>query len=226
MSEQSRSVEELTQSCEEETRRFRRQLAYDSHVCFELFRLALGEGNNNAFTSIYRVYLPLVYYWVNAHPYFSNINTPAEDCVSDAMQRLYTGLRGTNFNRKAESLEGVLGYLKKCVHSSIMTIQRRQEKQGAVAELSTEAWQNLEGDSYQVDRHLLAQDIWRRIVILLPDPNDQLLARLCFVLQLKPGEIVVEYSHIWPTTEDVRVARQRIKRILLRDDVLKELYVR
>jgi hypothetical protein len=225
MTEDSPSVEELTRSCEEETRRFRRQLDYDPHACFELFRLALAEGNNTAFASIYRVYLPLVYYWVNSHPYFPNINTPAEDCVSDAMQRLYFGLRDANFIQKAESLEGVLGYLKKCVHSTIMTVQRRQEKQGTLAELSPDAWQNIEGDSYQIEQQVLAQDIWARVIVLLPDPNEQLLARLCFVLQLKPSEIVNEYASLWSTTEDVRIARQRIKRALWRDDVLKELYV-
>jgi len=52
-----------------------------------------------------------------------------------------------------------------------MTIQRRQENRRA-RRIITGRLQNIEVDAYQVDRHLLAQDIWARVVTLLPDPNE------------------------------------------------------
>ncbi|MBZ0294201.1 MAG: hypothetical protein K8L99_16685 [Anaerolineae bacterium] len=218
MSLSEQPTPELQQRCETETQKFRQKRPYVTDTCFELFRRALADGDNEAFAAIYRIYLPLVYYWVSVHPDFVYINLPADDCVSDAMQRLYRGLRGGRFQQKMSSLETVLAYLKKCVNSVVMEERRRRPR----PDVELDEALRVPRESL-IDRQLFAHDVWERIILLLPDAKDQLLARLSFALGLKPSEIIADYGHLWPTTEDVRVDRQRIKRQLERDGGLRDL---
>jgi hypothetical protein len=73
------------------------------------------------------------------------------------------------------------------------------------------------------ERDILRADIWSRICELLPDATDQFLARCLFVEQLKPSEVLRFHPDKYHDTEAIRVARQRIVRILRKDSDLHGL---
>ncbi len=61
---------------------------------------------------------------------------------------------------------------------------------------------------------LEAHDLWSRVLRLLPDDRDQLLARLTFVLGYKPRDICSFHPTFWTTEREVSVALYRIRSVL------------
>ncbi len=70
----------------------------------------------------------------------------------------------------------------------------------------------------------VAGEIWRRIVALLPDEQDQLLARAMIVEGLAPRQIVVAYPGRWHDERAVSVDIYRIKRALRKDAELRRWF--
>lgn len=216
MLDSERSLQELSQRCEAETQKFRHRRPYSPEVCYDLFRRALEQEDSEAFGHIYRIYLHLVYFWLQKHPQFPQLHTPIEDCVSETLLRFYRALRGPQF-AKVQSLPSVLKFMKMCVNSTVIDLLRVQARQKVERDLP----ENLPAPSPSPST--LPPAVWQRMVALLPVADDQLLAYLCFVLEMKPAEIVELYAHLWPDAEAVRVNRQRIRRTLADDELLREL---
>lgn len=208
------SIDELATRCREETAKYRRQCDNDPRFCFELFRLAFAKKDDEAFTEVYRIYLPLVYHWVRRHPSFQVTDDLAEDFASDAMQQFYFAMCNSGFDR-FENLPSVLQYLKRCVHTAIMCNQRKR-----LATISLEVVPNLSA-GHNVEHYFEAAEIWEIIEELLPDENDRLLARLVYIQGLKPSEIVEMHPDVWETAENIRVCRFRIGRRLQRNPKLR-----
>jgi hypothetical protein len=214
MSLDNLSVDELATHCREETAKYRRQCDNDPRFCFELFRLAFSQNDDEAFTALYRIYLPLVFYWVNRHPSFQSGSDLPEDFASDAVQRFYFAMRQGDFGR-FENLPSVLQFLKRCVHTAVMYPRRKQPVTIPLATVP-----NLPS-GHNAEYYFQAAEIWTLVEELLPEQNDRLLARLAYIQGLKPRDIVEMYPAIWETTEAVRVSRHRIGRRLQRNPRLR-----
>ena len=208
------SVNELATHCREETAKYRQRRDNDPRFCFELFRLAFAGRDDEAFTEVYRIYLPLVFYWVNRHPSFQSGGDLAEDLASDAVQRFYFAMRRGDFSR-FENLPSVLQFLKRCVHTAVMYPRR---KQPVTIPLATAPHLP---SGHNAEYYFQAAETWTLVEELLPEPNDRLLARLAYIQGLKPRDIVEMYPDIWETTESVRVSRYRIGRRLQRNPRLR-----
>jgi len=66
----SLTVAGIAHRCGKETHRFFLRQDYDPRYCFDLFRRAIVEGNQEAHGCLYTQYLPLVSGWVERHPAF------------------------------------------------------------------------------------------------------------------------------------------------------------
>lgn len=218
MTVHSLHTDELANLCADETARYMRREANDPRYCFELLRRALVDSVSDALTHIYRIYEPLVLSWVRRHDRFPQTGEEASYFASLALRNFYFALRGPKFSN-FQFLPQILRYLKRCVHSAIEQYLRDQQP---VADMPLE---NIEviADASPMESTLEAQDLWSHILTLIPEPEDQLLARLTFVLGMKPAEIVQAYASIWQQERAVSVALQRIRRRLRGDEVLRQM---
>lgn len=209
---------DLTQSCAEETQKFFRHEPNQTQFCFELFRRAFASqiNDSDALLAIFKIYGPQVIRWVNAHTLFDQTGETAEYFGNLALGNLYFHLQGSRFEQ-FESLPGILAYLKRCVFTAV-TQYVRDHPANTVA--FPDGWDA--PNSVDPLQDLRAEQLWQHICELLPDQYDRLLARCVFILDLKPRHIVALHPTIWRDEDTVRVARQRIRRILHRDRELRE----
>lgn len=216
MSVDGLSVDELAQRCAEETEKFSRREANDSQFCFELLRLALADGLDDAFTRVYVVYERQVLNWVHKHQRFEQTGESAEFFAGMALRSFYFALRGPKFER-FPTLQQVLAYLKMCVNTSIMQYIRDQQP-GATMPLDdlTEA-----AHTPDLGMRADAAALWQLVAGVLPDERDRLLARCVFLLDLKPRQIIAAYPGLWGNERDVSVALYRIRRALRADPTLR-----
>jgi hypothetical protein len=211
-------TEELADLCAGETTRFLRKEPNDPQFCWELLRRALADAAADALTHVYRIYEPLVLSWVHKHERFVHTGEEANYFASMALRNFYFALRGAKF-ANFRFLPQILRYLKRCVHSAIEQYLRDQQP---AIEMPLENMEQV-GETLPMESSLEAQELWNYILDLLPQPEDQLLARLTFILGMKPAEIVQQHPTIWAEERRVSVALQRIRRTLRGNETLREM---
>ncbi|MCL6511161.1 MAG: hypothetical protein K6U78_10765 [Anaerolineae bacterium] len=205
-------LDDVARRCAEETDKFRRKQSVDNRYCFELFRRALEERSQDAFTHIFRIYKPVCARWVRRVPGFEHSGEGTPDAfVSEAFVNFYKDLQGDRFRRFA-NLSAVLKYLKKCAVTAILQYIRKLRATELEVELGEDLPSEVEYDQ-----------LWTRICQLLPNDDDRLLADLRLRQTLKPAEIARTYPERWATARDVSVALQRILRTLRKDRELRAM---
>lgn len=134
---------------------------------------------------------------------FAASGEPSPDVfVNMGFAKLLTRLGPETFER-FESLSAILGYLKKCVITSVLQQLRKPASE-----------ESDENQAVAFSANVEYEQILIRLRQLLPAPEDQRLADLRFRQDAKPAEIARAYPAIWPTARDVSVALQRILRVL------------
>lgn len=206
-------IDQLVEHCTEETGKFNRHEADDPQYCFELLRRALFKDIPEAFAHIYRIYEPMVRKWVYGYSRFIQTGEDVDYFANAALSKFYFALRGPKFEQ-FDSLAKILLYLKRCIHTEIA--QHLRGHRPFTVDLGED--DRIPAPKAEPDVHV--QEVWSIILSLLPDKKDQLLARCLFVEDMKPAQIFEAYSDKWKSAREVSVARQRITRILRRDETL------
>lgn len=212
----SLSVSELTAECKRQSQRYRHQLSRELHYCLELFRRAFEEKDDDACSALYDIYLGLVHHWVRSHPSFPNLDKPLEFVVVDSIGNFFLAMR-KQMDWQYNSVIALLSYWKKCVNSVI--VDELRKKQVTTISLDNVTNAKMTPD---MDRNLNAAEIWHQVEKVITDEKERLLARLIFLQDLKPAQIVAHHSNIWPDAQAIRIDRQRIKRRLFNDSTLRQ----
>ena len=220
------SVRDLQKNCQEQTQRYWNKLDFSTVYCYELFRRAFSENNDPSLSCIFEIYRPLVLNWIKKHPLFNQMQLDEDIIIYDSISQFVFAMRQKQFS-DFTSIGRILNYFRKCVHTVIM-LEWRKNKVKLISideqKVNQHEFQHYEySDGYNIEQKIIAKEIWTRIEKILNDSNDSLLARLIFIQNMKPQQIVKAYPEFWQTTNDVRVSQQRIKRHIKNDNALKEL---
>lgn len=210
------SVSDLARCCAEETNKFLRQSASNDRYCLELFRRAIVRRDDDAWTSLYQQYAPLVLTWVNQHQSAASLigqdgGAPLVNAVFAKFAQALTPVKMGNF----DSLAAVLKYLKMCVHSVIADeIRSRQARQYEETLEAIEQEPSADDPAEDVVSGLSAQSLWQVIQEELNGEDERLLIYLAYVQGMKPGEICAHNRRYFPSVEDVyRIKRNVLERL-------------
>jgi hypothetical protein len=162
--------------------------------------------------------LPLLAARAKRHPLFSESCQNAEFFARASFANSYNAIKGEKFLQKFSKIEAVVGYLYACLNSVIL-----QDIKDNPPEISLEDERLRIAHAPSYESNLERGELWLHISSLLPNREDQLLARLRFILEMKPNEIVQYYPQIWATPRDISIALQRIRRRLHADMYLNQV---
>lgn len=206
----------LVHRCRRETDRFFRGKAYDPVYCFELFRLALADQNQDAWEIVFDLYTPLVLSWVRKHGAFPDCGEEDRFFLNRAFERLWTNLTLEKFDKQA-SLGGVLDYLKLCVHSAIIDYVRKQDPLTVNPEVIAPPVDPQPGPDLITDH----QDFWELVKTKMKDDKERCFLISYFSLGYKPREIAADFPDIFKDVREVYRTRDNIINRLGRDPDLK-----
>lgn len=212
------ALDEIASRCHEETRKFLLRASYTTDDCMELMRRALLRRTPEAFTKLYEIYEPLVRTWVYQHHQFNLSGEDADYFVNAALTRFYFAVSESKF-AQFESLAQLLQYLKRCVYTTIALYMRSASVQVAAVPFPSDDVAPATQPDW--DARIRAESLWERVCALLPDEDDQLLARLVFIEGMKPAAILAEIPGRWPDARAISVKLQRIRRRLRGDEVIQ-----
>jgi hypothetical protein len=211
----SLNLELLAEQCSNETKKFFRGAAHEARYCFELLCRACRDGLEAALSHIYSIYLPILAARARRHAVFAQSSQDADSIARIALSKFYLATKAEKFLEKFTATAQAVAYMYTCVHTAVL-----EDVQGNPPS-ETDQYENIPSPTPPSAVEL--QDLWAHICSLLPDDDNQLLARLRFVLEMKPAEISQHYPEKWETPRKVSIAMQYVRRRLRDDPYLREL---
>jgi DNA-directed RNA polymerase specialized sigma24 family protein len=201
------TIADLAGNCREQTERFLRGEQSLDVYCFELFRRAIVDRDDAAWTAVYNQYAGIARRW------FGTKMDP-EEGLPAAFERFWRAIDGEKFARFG-TLAGVLSYLRMCVHTTAIDHARagrvsegQQSLDSAIAIISPE---NVESS---VAENVDGASFWRRIISALDDERAIRVLHLSYVIGLTPREIVARHAHEFPNISTVyQIKRNALDRL-------------
>jgi hypothetical protein len=213
-------LNELARSCAQQTLLFFQRLESDTRYCFEIFRRAIVEKDQQAWTLLHELYHDQLQRWVRRHPSFTACHEDEAYFASRALEKFWQAVPPAQFARFPD-LKYLLSYLQMCVNSAIGEHVRASARAKYEVDL-TEAEDHASDEV--VEDGILARkqgkELWRLIVERLNDPKEIRVAYDSFLLDLKPGEIFDRNPGMYESTREIYRIKENILSRLRRDSEL------
>jgi hypothetical protein len=213
------NLTDLADICAQETEFFFQHRDHDTRYCFELFRRAVRENDQTAWTLIYKQYQSLVTGWVKQHRGFEMSGEEEQFFVGGAFAKISNILTSEKLD-KFSDLQSLLYYLKMCLHSVITDHNRTlsgASQQVSFDDLQVEIKAAGPVPEEQVLDRLHNRELWVWISERLNDDKERLVIQGVFVLALKPSELCDHYGNIFTEVEEVYRIKQNVLARLRRD---------
>ncbi len=200
-------IDELSRLCRDETARYLRGEASNDRYCFELFRRAIVERDNAAWSAIYAQYTAIVRVWLHAR-------MDDEEGVAAAFERFWRALDAAKFTGFG-SLAAVLAYLKMCVHTAV--VDRARTQRAAEANLTLDAARivpAVDDVEATVAGNLDGATFWAMVRAALDDERERRVLYLSYAKDLTPREIHARHGADFPRIEEIyRLKRNALDRL-------------
>ncbi len=187
--------------------------------CWEIFRYAIIEKNEEAWKALEELCRPLIHRWIRQEGPLEDFQD-REEVSQEALFRFWRSYTPDKLPPDSNIRE-VLGYLKTCVVSAVSNKKRELRKRERMEIPWSERWEiRREPDHVPFEdseQDLEATEVWRIIMSHCSDEREKRLARLTLIEGLKASEIVRLYPNEFPTVEEVYRLRRNLFKRLRRD---------
>lgn len=221
---QKMKLASLADKCDRESRRFFRREPYDPRFCYEIFRRAIMEADEQAWHVVYDQYASLVASWVYKHPSFHTSAEQADYFVNRAFDRMWSAITPEKFNQYRD-LQALLKYLQMCVHSAIIDYARKTsqiELELEVCEHFNPGASRSDMEEYVLDA-LQRRKLWEEIEKRFNSEEESIVFYASFALDQKARQILKSYPERFANVEEIYLIKQNVMARLRRDEVLKDL---
>lgn len=192
--------------------------AEEQGYCFELFRRALEEQEQAAWSAIDTQYHHLILYWMyNCSP--SLPREEIDEVVPETLPKFWKILTksATPLTERFTHVGALLKYLKQCAISVLRDhercLQRRERIRGrleAVNQLQFDHMENEQDLLAQIDQEKLLQRVQKWAETYVTDPQEQRVLSLSFEYGLTPTQIAENYPQEFSDVHTVRRVKERL----------------
>jgi DNA-directed RNA polymerase specialized sigma24 family protein len=188
---------------------------------YDLFRRAIEERCDEAWSAIYTRYRPLLVAWSRQ----SHARTPsaeaAEDLADRALARAWAALTPERFAQFA-GLPALLSYLRACVTATVIDSSR-------IEVTRDRAYQKLVSHAVLTPEQIVVDEsvrvaLWRTIAPLVASDRERIVLIESFVLALAPRQIHTRHPDYFTDVGEVYGAKRNLINRLLRSRDLQRLY--
>jgi hypothetical protein len=184
------------------------------HSSLELFRRAICERDEFAWSTIVDEYSQLVRVWIRQHPVTYQLHENHDDLVCGSFARFWAAVKPERWEHFCD-LASVLRYLKLCAHSQVLDAARaaRPWRTVPLDDLVDESTNGLDVEADLIDA-MGAAELWQLVLEALSDESEQLVAYLSFVREVPPAQISARHPQLFPNAAAVyRVKRNILDRL-------------
>jgi len=206
------SLTDLKKNCEQETAQFLSTWVDDTWHCYELFRRAIVEKDNDAWDAVLSQYHHVVERWVERHPKFNHFTENTDFFVNRAFTKFWQRNLSPQEFSKFPNVKSLLGYIKTCV-ASVMTdywrIQSRLEIEYKDELTKSPDEHNGTDPADEFENQLQRRRFWEHLRRHLRDEMEYQIVFETFVVGLKPLEILDHFPELYPDVKEVYKIKAR-----------------
>ncbi len=217
------TLADISRRCAQETELFYRHLSNDPVYCFELFRRAFVDGDEDAWELVYDQYRPLVVGWVKHHSAFLASAEEAQYFVNRTFEKMWAAMNPAKFSRFPD-LKSLLRYMQVCVHSVVVDRVRAAGK--PTIHFQSEDFEKRVNPTVVEDQALdrvRRQEFWEEINARMRNEKERRVVYGSFVLDLKPREIYARFPETFTDVSDVYRVKENVLARLRRDVKLQKV---
>jgi DNA-directed RNA polymerase specialized sigma24 family protein len=219
------TIASISDRCAQETALFFQHRNYDPRYCYELFRRAIVEHNQHAWTAIYAQYRLLVAGWIQRHPTFESSGEEADYFANRAFEKMWVSLTSARFENFSD-LKSLLRYLQMCTHSVLVDHSRASgyeaadvDDEGLAGEITVQGPTTEDQAFDEVNQ----EGLWRWLEERLHDEKERRVMYGSFMLALKPRELYSQFPNAFADVDEVYRIKQNIIARLRRDPELNKI---
>lgn len=209
-------VTELAELCREESEWYRRGRPDDRGHCYELFRRAIVDRDQEAWTAAYEQYRRLVGKWVNGSA------DQIDERTNQVFAKFWQAVDPQNFTSRFTGIGKVMAFLQKCAYSVCIDKRRREKKHQLLTSLRGATVGTGDTTSEQTIDNIMLQELFERVEQQLHDEQERLVFHLSFKVGLKPTQIAQEHPDVFTDAKEVRRIKERVNLRLKSDLRLQE----
>jgi DNA-directed RNA polymerase specialized sigma24 family protein len=186
----------------------------------ELFRRAIVEGDELAWSESLRRYRALLVFWASRCAAKASIGEHGDDIADQAISRAWTALSAVCFDR-FPNLAAILAYLRACVGSAVIDCARGQQAAERLAQVYEER-QVATPEQIAIEQHD-RQALWRIVLANVQNEQERVVLVETFVYAQPPRAILARYPQLFADAHDVYNAKRNIFERLKRCPELQHL---
>jgi hypothetical protein len=209
----------LADLCTNELKRHRRRESADDRYCLEIFRRAIIERIDQAWSMVQQCFGEIVRIWLRSHPCcdIALLRDSEENYIAQTFSRFWYAVRDQRL--EFATLHAALSYLHATLNGIIMDILRVHFRSAEVSFPDPGFPEEPIDDEPPDDGPL-----WESIQSLLPDERERRLAYLLYYCGLKPREIVIRCPNEFDDIKEIyRLNHNIIERLRRNRDRLRWL---
>ncbi len=217
------NLDVLMKHCATESERFYRGQQHDTSFSYELFRRALVERDESAWTELFHHYNGLVEGWVRRSSAFTSSGESSEFFVVGAFTKFWRAVTPDRFT-SFPTLASLLHYLQMCTTSVVIDSVRAQSWSEIVSDdnIHLEATSQHAPDEEAVGR-VEREEFWHFIDAQLNDEIERVVVYCSFVLGLTPRAIFARRHDLFATVNDVYNVKRNVLGRLSRNSQLRQM---
>jgi hypothetical protein len=206
-------LDEVIQGCRLESGQPR---GHEKGYCFELFRRAVEDHEQDAWSALNEQYCNLVVRWL-ADGSAALTREQAVEIAPETWSKFWQAQSNANtpLSERFAHVGAVLKYLKQCTFSVVREYERRLWRRERIQQrlevdgiLTTTL---LEDDLLaRIDRERLLQEVRRWVQTYVTDPQELRVLALSYEQGLTPAEIAADYPQEFADAQMVRRLKERI----------------
>jgi DNA-directed RNA polymerase specialized sigma24 family protein len=215
-------VDRLADECADQTAKFFNRANHDTGYCYELFRRAFVDRNNDAWERIFQIYRPLVASWVSRHNGLRAAGEDVDFFINSAFDRIWSAVDAEKFSQ-FQDLASLLRYFQLCVHSAIVDYARSNR----IKTFDLEIWANRPSPNSPLIEQHVTDDLerlrlWDMIVGLMRSEKEIIVLRCSYVYDFKPSEIYAAYPSDYESLDEVYRVKRNLLNRLRRNPMLRQ----
>jgi len=210
----------LADRCGDEMKRQRRKEAFDDQYCLEIFRRAILQGADQAWTVLQQRFGETVRVWLLSHPScdLALRRDSEENYIALTFSRFWYAVRDQQW--EFQTLYAALSYLRATLNGIIIDILRTHlgAKEVPLPEADSPdepVFSDEPGDE---------QAVWKSLQDLIPEPREQRLFYLLYYCGFKPREIAARCPQAFHDVKEIyRLNHNILERLRRNRDRLRWL---
>ena len=223
---QALTLPSIRHRCAQESDRFFNRQDYDPRFCYELFRRAILQRDDQAWDAIYAQYQHLVGHWVERHAAFASSGEEVQFFMNRAFEKMWVGITPEKFEMFPD-LKSLLRYLQMCVHSVMVDFVRQKEYRLVLEPMEDLGYQLHGGETAvedQIAHHVDRKAFWSWLKQQLTHEKETAVVNGMFVLALKPRDMLAQYPGVFEDVKDVYRVKENLVARLRRNDEFRQFW--